>query len=566
MNKLEYDVLIVGAGAAGLRAAIEAASYNKKLRIALISKVYPMRSHTVSAEGGAAAVLKEYDNFDLHAWDTIKGSDFLADQDAVELFVKLAPNEIIQLEHWGCLWNRDEKGKIDVRAFGGMSVKRTVYAADKTGFYILHTLFQRSLLYENIERFDEWFVTSLIIENNRFCGLTAINIKDGSFNLLKGKSVIIATGGAGQVYAFTTNATINTGDGYAIAYRAGIPLKDMEFVQFHPTGIPGKGLLITEAARGEGGYLLNNEYERFMKRYAPEKMELASRDIVSRAMYFEISKGKGFKGPYGDYIGLDIRHLGKKVIEEKLPTVKEMAEKFAGVDPLHELIPVRPVVHYFMGGVHVNINTEAPVAGVFSAGEAACVSINGANRLGSNSLSECLVFGAIAGRNAAIFASEHDFCNFSQELVLKEEKRIFEGILKRERGINPAEIKYELKQTMDDKVGIIRNEEGLKKACLKIMELKEKFKNVSVEDKSSIYNTDFINVLELDFMLDVAESIAFSALHRKESRGAHYRLDYLNRNDEKYLAHTLIYKTEKEPRIEYLPVVITRWKPVERKY
>jgi len=566
MDKLEYDVLIVGAGAAGLRAAIEAASYNKKLRIALISKVYPMRSHTVSAEGGTAAVLKEYDNFDLHAWDTIKGSDFLADQDVVELFVKLAPKEIIQLEHWGCLWNRDEKGKIDVRAFGGMSVKRTVYAADKTGFYILHTLFQRSLLYENIERFDEWFVTSLIIENNRFCGLTAINIKDGSFNLFKGKSVIIATGGAGQVYAFTTNATINTGDGYAIAYRAGIPLKDMEFVQFHPTGIPGKGLLITEAARGEGGYLLNNEYERFMKRYAPEKMELAARDVVSRAMYFEILKGKGFKGPYGDYIGLDIRHLGKKVIEEKLPTVKEMAEKFAGVDPLHELIPVRPVVHYFMGGVHVNINTEAPVAGIFSAGEAACVSINGANRLGSNSLTECLVFGAIAGRNAAIFASEHGFCNFSQELVLKEEKRIFEGILKRERGINPAEIKYELKQTMDEKVGIIRNEEGLKEACLKIMELKEKFKNVSVEDKSSIYNTDFINVLELDFMLDVAESIAFSALHRKESRGAHYRLDYLNRNDEKYLAHTLIYKTEKEPRIEYLPVVITRWKPVERKY
>ncbi len=566
MDKIRADVIVIGGGAAGLRAAIEVASFNPKLEIALISKVYPMRSHTVSAEGGTAAVLKEYDSFDLHAFDTVKGSDFLADQDAVELFVKQAPVELLNLEKWGCPWNRDEKGRMEARAFGGMSVKRTFFAADKTGFYILHSLFQRSLIYDNIKRYDEWFVTSLIVEQGRFKGLTAIEIKTGNLHYFEGKAAIICTGGVGQLYKNTTNGTINTGDGMAFAYRAGAPLKDMEFIQFHPTGLPGKGLLITEAARGEGGYLLNNKYERFMKKYAPEKLELASRDVVSRAIIGEIKEGRGFTGKYGEYVGLDIRHLGKEFIEKRLPTVKEMAEKYVGVDPLHELIPVRPVMHYIMGGIHTNKYGETPIAGLYAAGEAACVSINGANRLGSNSLSECLVFGALAGRQAAIFASNHDFREVLREEVLKEEHRIFEVILKKENGIPYSEILYELKNTMEEKVGVIRNGKELQEAYSTIIKLKEKFKGVSVVDKSRIYNTDFIQVLELDFMLDLAETITYSALKRKESRGAHYRTDYPERDDKNWLVHQLVYKTEGEPTIELLPVVITKWKPAERKY
>jgi succinate dehydrogenase / fumarate reductase flavoprotein subunit len=566
VEKSSHDIVIIGAGAAGLRAAIEAASKNPKLSVALISKVYPMRSHTVSAEGGAAAVIKSDDNFDLHAYDTIKGSDFLADQDAVELFVRLAPKEIIRLEHWGCPWNRDEEGKIDVRWFGGMSVKRTIHAADKTGFYLLHTLFQTSLKYENIVRYDEYFVTSLIIEDNRFCGVTALSLRDGKFHVIKGKAGVIATGGAGQIYKITTNGAINTGDGMALAYKAGLPLKDMEFVQFHPTCLPGSGILISEAARGEGGYLLNNKYERFLKNYVPNKMELGPRDIISRSMINEIKLGNGFKGKYGDYLALDLRHLGEEKIENKLPQIRELAKTFAGVDPVHELVPVRPGQHYFMGGIHVDINTSTPVAGLYSAGEASCVSINGANRLGSNSLPECLVFGAISGEQAARFAMEHDFVNFPPEVAEQEEKRIFEELLKKESGVYPAEIKYKLKDTMEEYVGIIRNEKGLNEACRIIRKLREEFKNVTAGDKSPIYNTDIVEVLELDFMIEVAEAVAYSALNRRESRGAHYREDYPERNDKDYLAHTLIFKTTQGPKIEYLPVKITKWKPAERKY
>ncbi len=566
MDKYSHDVIVIGGGAAGLRAAIEAASKSPKLSVAIVSKVYPMRSHTVSAEGGAAAAIKPDDNFDLHAYDTIKGSDFLADQDAVELFVRLAPREIIRLEHWGCPWNRDQEGKIDVRWFGGMSVKRTIHAADKTGFYLLHTLFQTSLKYDNIVRYDEYFVTSIIVENNRFCGITALSLRDGAFHFLKGKAAIIATGGAGQIYKFTTNGAINTGDGMALAYRIGVPLKDMEFVQFHPTCLPGSGILISEAARGEGGYLLNNKYERFLKNYVPTKMELGPRDIISRAIVNEIRLGNGFKGKHGDYVALDLRHLGEEKIEEKLPQIRELAKTFVGIDPVNELIPVRPGQHYFMGGVHVDLNTSTPVAGLFAAGEASCVSINGANRLGSNSLPECLVFGAISGEHAAKFAIEHDYCNVAYENIQIEEKRIFDQLLKKESGIAPAEIKYKLKETMEEKVGILRNEKELLEACREVEKLKEMFKNVSAGDKTMIFNTDIVEILELDFMLDVAEAVAYSALYRKESRGAHYRTDYPERNDKEYLAHTLVYKTREKPQIDYLPVKITKWQPAERKY
>ena len=570
MDTLNFDIIIVGGGAAGLRAAMSAIEYNDKLKIAIVSKVYPMRSHTVSAEGGAAAVLKDYDNLDLHCFDTIKGSDYLADQDVVEYFVNESPDEILRLEHWGCPWSRDSDGRVSSRAFGGMSVKRTVYAADKTGFHMLHSLFQRTLMYENIERFDEWFVTSLLTDKGKVTGLTAIDLKTGELNAICANSVILSTGGAGKVYKFTTNASICTGDGMALAYRAGVPMKDMEFVQFHPTLLPVNGILLTEGARGEGGYLVNKDNERFLKNYAPEKMELGPRDLLSRALLTEINEGRGFDGPYGSYIGLDLRHLGEDVIETKLPLVKEISENFAGINPSQELIPVRPGEHYSMGGISVDITGSTSVKGLFSAGESACISLNGANRLGSNSLTECLVFGAYTGRSAAEHATNSK--NKSKEidvnsLLLSEEKRIFSNLLGKEKNTEKVSvIRDEMQLNMDNLVGVFRNEEDCLKACKVISKLKSRFKKVGVSDKEKPFNTELVSVLELDFMLDVAEAIAHSALNRKESRGSHYRNDYVKRNDSKFLKHSLAYKTNDGLKLKYIPVTITKWKPQERVY
>ncbi|HZD12162.1 MAG TPA: FAD-binding protein, partial [Candidatus Binatus sp.] len=405
MESLNHDILIVGGGAAGLRAAMAAVEYDPKLDIAIASKTYPMRSHTVSAEGGMAAATREYDSLDQHAFDTIKGSDFLADQDAVEYFVSECPKEAVQLEHWGCPFSRDPDGRMAVRAFGGMSVKRTLFAGDKIGFHLLHTLFQTSLKHEAIQRYDEWFATTLLVEGGHCSGVTAINIRTGEMTSILAKATILSTGGSGRIYKFTTNGWIKTGDGMALAYRAGVPLKDMEMVQFHPTLLPNTGILMTEAARGEGGYLINKDGERFLKRYLPGKMELGPRDIISRAEMTEIKEGRAFEGPYGPYVHLDVRHLGKDVIDSKLSFLKELAEKYVGVDPVHEPIPVRPGQHYIMGGVHTDKTGFTGMPGLYSAGEAACVSINGANRLGSNSLTECLVFGAVAGKEAAKYAA-----------------------------------------------------------------------------------------------------------------------------------------------------------------
>ena len=529
-----------------------------------------MRSHTVSAEGGAAAVLKDYDNLDLHCFDTIKGSDYLADQDVVEYFVNESPDEILRLEHWGCPWSRDSDGRVSSRAFGGMSVKRTVYAADKTGFHMLHSLFQRTLMYENIERFDEWFVTSLLTDKGKVTGLTAIDLKTGELNAICANSVILSTGGAGKVYKFTTNASICTGDGMALAYRAGVPMKDMEFVQFHPTLLPVNGILLTEGARGEGGYLVNKDNERFLKNYAPEKMELGPRDLLSRALLTEINEGRGFDGPYGSYIGLDLRHLGEDVIETKLPLVKEISENFAGINPSQELIPVRPGEHYSMGGISVDITGSTSVKGLFSAGESACISLNGANRLGSNSLTECLVFGAYTGRSAAEHATNSK--NKSKEidvnsLLLSEEKRIFSNLLGKEKNTEKVSvIRDEMQLNMDNLVGVFRNEEDCLKACKVISKLKSRFKKVGVSDKERPFNTELVSVLELDFMLDVAEAIAHSALNRKESRGSHYRNDYVKRDDLNFLKHSLAYKTNDGLKLKYIPVTITKWKPQERVY
>src|SRR5256714_6132280 len=405
VDPISYDVLIVGGGLAGVRAAIAAAEVNPRLRIGMVSKVYPMRSHTVSAEGGAAAAIGPGDSYDTHAFDTVKGSDYLADQDVVDAFVREAPLEVIQMEHWGCPWSRNPDGTIAVRPFGGMSTWRTVFAADKSGFHMLHTLFQTSLKYDAIHRHDEAFVTKLLVEDSRCVGVTAIDMRTGKIDAITARATILATGGLGRIYAFTTNGNICTGDGMALAYRAGVPMKDMEMVQFHPTGLPFTGILITEAARGEGGYLLNNEGERFLQRYVSAKMELGPRDIISRAMTTEFEEGKGFEGPHGKYMHLDVRHLGEEVIDRKLPFMRELGREYVGIDIVKDPIPVRPVQHYQMGGIDADVRGATNMKGLYAAGECANVGLNGANRLGSNSLPECLVFGAAAGRAAAEYAS-----------------------------------------------------------------------------------------------------------------------------------------------------------------
>src|SRR3989449_105226 len=454
-----------------------------------------MRSHTVSAEGGMAAVTREYDSFDSHAYDTIKGSDFLADQDSVEFFVKEAPRESYQLEHWGCPFSRDPDGRISSRAFGGMTVKRTLFATDKIGFHLLHTLFQTSLKYENIRRYDEWFVTSLLVDNGRVEGVTAIDIRAGELVTILGKAVIIATGGCGRIFQFTTNGWIKTGDGMALSYRAGVPLKDMEMVQYHPTLLPNTGILITEAARGEGGHLVNKDGERFLKRYVPNKMELGPRDILSRAEMSEINAGRGLEGPYGSYVNLDLTHLGKITIEDKLPFVKELAERYLGIDPEHEPIPVRPGQHYMMGGVHTDMHGFTGMPGLYAAGEAACVSMNGANRLGSNSLTECLVFGAAAGKAAAEYAMKQPAPSYGNPVSImasQEESRIYDNVLKHERGERISTLRVEMQKSMEKYVGIYRDENSLIQACKIISDLKKRAENITVEDKDRVFNTDLV--------------------------------------------------------------------------
>lgn len=575
----QHDVLIVGGGGAGLRAAIAVAETNPDLSIAVISKVYPMRSHTVSAEGGAAAVIKPDDSFDDHAYDTISGGDWLCDQDAVEAFVEEAPEEMLQLEHWGCPWSRNDDGSIAVRPFGGMKVKRTWFAADKTGFHLLHTMFQTTLKYDPIFRYDEYFVTSLLVDEGRCQGVTAIELATGRVEVIAARSVIMCTGGCGRVFPFTTNGNIKTGDGMAMAYRAGVPLKDMEFIQYHPTGLPFTGLLITEAARAEGGYLLNKDGYRYLQDYdlgTPEpepvlrSMELGPRDRLSQAFVKEQEKGRTIDGPYGSYVHLDIQHLGEEVINKKLPFVRELCLKYENIDPIEEMIPVRPVVHYMMGGIHTDIHGATTLDGLYAAGETACVSINGANRLGSNSLTELLVFGARAGKTAAQFASEQKgFSRSLEALGADEKERIEKTFFSDGKGKSEqiATIRDEMHAAMEQGAGIYRDKESLERSKEIIYNLQERMKNISIQDKSFTFNTELVSALELTSMLDIAEAIIESALQRKESRGSHQRSDHQERNDEKYLAHSLAYKTDYgEPRVEYAPVTITRWPPGERKY
>ncbi len=560
-----HDVVLVGGGGAGLRAAIAISEADPKLNVAVVSKVYPMRSHTVAAEGGAAAVYLADDSLDEHAYDTISGGDWLCDQDAVEAFVKEAPLELMRLEHWGCPWSREPDGRIAVRPY-------------KTGFHMLHTLFQTSLKYDAVTRYDEYFVTRLLVDDGRVQGVVALELTTGKVQAITAKAVILCTGGCGRVFRFTTNAAISTGDGMALAYRAGAPLKDMEFVQYHPTGLPFTGILITEAARSEGGYLLNKDGYRYLQDYnlgTPEpkpvfrSMELGPRDRLSQAFVREQEKGRTVEGPYGPVVNLDLRHLGAKTINTKLPFVRELCLKYEHIDPITQLIPVRPVVHYMMGGVHTDLNGATTLEGLYAAGEVACVSINGANRLGSNSLPELLVFGARAGRAAAAYAAEQK--SPGRHLLaqaLDEEARLQEQFLQKSGGREPiADLREEMQRIMEQCAGIYRAGESLAGAAGKLQQLQDRFRDVRLDDRGHLFNTELITALELSGMLEVAETMAQCAMQRTESRGAHQRTDYPARDDDKFLAHSLAYRAAAgRPRVEYAPVTITRWPPGERVY
>lgn len=572
MERILHDLVIIGSGLAGLRAAAAATlKSGGKLDIAVISKLYANRSHSVAAQGGTAAVLypNEGDSFILHAWDTIKGSDFLADQDAVMILVREAPKEIYFLEHWGMPWNRREDGRIAQRKFGGHSFPRATYAVDKTGLFEMQTLWGIIQRYDNITVYNEHYVTNLIVEQGRFKGVFTIDMKTGEMKAILGKAGILATGMGLRMYKFTTYSLSQTGDGGAIALRAGLALKDMEFVQFHPTGLVPSGILITEGARGEGGYLRNNKGERFMKRYAPDRMEIAPRDVVSRAEMTEILEGRGFKGPGGlDYVHLDLTHLGADHINSKLPLVREVSIKFAGVDPINEPIPVRPVAHYPMGGVKISIYGETDIKGLWAAGEVGCLSVHGANRLGSNSTIECLVWGRITGEAAAEYLMNHanGTVTIDKDREREEESWIYDHFMGRETGEDPYQIRRELREVMDRDFYVFRNGRDMEEGLKKIRELRERAEKMYVADKNRVYNLDLIYTLETYNMVQVSEAIALGAYLRTESRGAHYRTDYPERDDKNWLKHTLVWLTKDGLEVGYEPVRILLWKPTERKY
>lgn len=579
MDNYKVDVAIVGAGGAGLRAAIAVAQADPSLSIALISKVYPMRSHTVAAEGGAAAVTQAHDSLEAHFHDTVAGGDWLCEQDVVEYFVGQAHEEMVQMEHWGCPWSRRPDGRANVRAFGGMKIERTWFAADKTGFNMLHTLFQTSIKYPSIKRFDEHFCIDLVVDEGRAQGVVAIEIATGEFKLIQAKAVIIATGGAGRVFRENTNGGIVTGDGMALAYRHGVPLRDMEFVQYHPTCMPGTGLLFTEACRGEGGFLLNKDGYRYLQDYGlgpatPEPrnkaMELGPRDRLSQAYWHEKQKGRTINGPHGAVVHLDLRHLGEKKLRERLPQIYELAVQYLGVDPAKAPIPVLPAVHYTMGGITADGKTASPMPGLYSVGECSSVGIHGANRLGSNSLTELLVFGKVAGQEAAAYAKTvlHGKPLLINALADRAREQA-QLIVARSNGTERiATLRREMARSMEEGCGIYRTAATMQATCDKLAELKERYRNVQVDDHSRVWNTDWLLAIELGYLLDVAQAMAHSALNRRESRGSHQRLDgYEQRDDVNFLKHSLaFYSGDGAPRISYGPVKITTSKPGTRAY
>ncbi len=558
----QHDVLVIGAGLAGQRAALAAAE--EGANVGIISKVHPVRSHSNAAQGGINAALDPEDSWESHAYDTVKGSDYLGDQDAIEIMCREAPNQVLTLEHLGVTFHRDETGHLGTRAFGGASAARTYYIADITGQAILHVLYEQLMKHEEVHRYEEWFTTALAQDDEgRIAGAVTRNIRDGSMELFSAKTVILASGGNGQVYNPTTNALACTGDGIAMAYRIGAPLMDMEMVQYHPTTLAGLGLLITEGARGEGAHLYNAEGERFMEKYAPNKMELASRDVVSRAEQTEIDEGRGFDD---GTVALDITQVPRKRIHEALREIVNVGRDFAGVDITQEPIRIKPGNHYVMGGVKTDVDGQTDIPGLYAAGECACVSVHGGNRLGANSLLDTLVFGRRSGQHAAKAAKGIAVTEPSRARLNDEGARIAE-IMGRERtGRRVSEIKAELGATMDKYVAVFRDEEGLNEALEIVRRLREEAQNPSIDDHGAVFNQDLLGALELQFMIDTAECTVIGALERKESRGAQFRTDFPDRNDAEWLKHINLSLNGDEPEISYSEVTKTRWEPEERKY
>jgi succinate dehydrogenase / fumarate reductase flavoprotein subunit len=557
----EHDVLVVGAGCAGMRAAIEA--HDAGADVALLSKIHPVRSHSGAAEGGINAALgnASEDDPEKHAFDTVKGSDYLGDQDAIEVLCQEAPDDVYELEHWGAVFSRDEQGRIAQRPFGAAGEPRTAYAADITGHVLVHVLYEQ-MMKRDIPAYEEWFAWKLVEDDGRCQGVIAWDIVNGGLKTIGAKTVILATGGAGRLYTGTTNAYACTGDGMAMALRLGVALKDMEMMQFHPTTLSPTGVLITEGCRGEGAYLLNSEGERFLKRYAPNAMELASRDVISRAEQTEIDEGRGVDGD----VLLDLRHLGAEKIVERLHGTRELSMVFAGVDPIHDPIPVRPGAHYHMGGVDTDVWGKTTLEGLYAAGECACVSVHGANRLGGNALMETITFGKRAGAAAAEWALTHTTVAVPRGVVSDTDRELRE-LFDREDGERPHTIRDEMAETMHENFGVFRREDQMRRQGEIIAGLRERYGRVVVDDKGSVFNNDVTQVLELGFLLELAACMVEAGLARRESRGAHARPhDYPDRDDENYMRHTLVTWEDGEPRLEWAPVRVTKWEPQERTY
>ena len=556
----DHDVLIIGAGLAGMRAAL--AARESGADVAVVSKIHPVRSHSNAAQGGINAALTDRgDDWREHAFDTIKGSDFLGDQDAIEIMCREAGDEVINMEHMGVIFNRDEGGRLGTRAFGGQRQARTFFVADFTGQALLQVLYEQ-IIKAGVRVYEEWFVLSLIVDDGECCGAVVMDIRSGAIHVIRGKAVIMAAGGLGRVFEPSTNALICTGDGMALAYRAGAPVMDMEMVQYHPTTLKGSGVLITEGARGEGAYLLNADGDRFMERYAPSMMELASRDVVSRAAQTEINEGRGMDG----CVLLDCRGLGEKVIREKLSQILDIARDFASVDIIKEPIPIRPGMHYQMGGIKTDVEGLTALPGLYAAGECACVSVHGGNRLGANSLLDTLVFGRRSGNHASESARGKSHRPLT-DAAADGDRRFIQQLLDHDgNGDMFGKLRLEMGRTMDEHMAVFRDQAGMEAALEDIRHLRERFNRVSVPDKGKTFNTNLIFTLELGFMLDCAETIVLSGLERNESRGAHNRTDIPDRDDEAWLRHVLVKRTPDGPKIDHLPVVITEWQPEVRAY